>query len=735
MKRLIESFFLGLGAILLRLVRGTRGNIFHGHRPAELSYQQADSIALDLVSHMSLDEKLAQMSGDITPMESEKLLTTFLASKRIPIVYSGRNERLRIPPFAFSDGPRGVVTAEATAFPVAVARAASWDRDLEHRIGDAMGRELRAAGANYFGGVCINLLRHPAWGRAQESYGEDPWLQGEMAVAVIDGVQKHNVMACAKHYALNSIENSRFKVDVQIDERTLREVYLPHFKKAVDAGVASIMSAYNKVRGEHCGHNRYLLTDILRNDWGFQGFVTSDWMMGLRDGVKGVNAGMDVEMPIQIHYGASLAPLIESGAAPIEKIDEMVRRIVRTKLLFTTRTDPQEYDKSVLADEAHRTLAREAAAKSMVLLKNEGNLLPFRPDEMGKCVVIGHLATEDITGDRGSSATHPPYIVTALQGIERRIGGTATVVHVDGSDIAASQAAARDADAVVFIVGYDSNDEGEHVPGKNETPDSTGWGVSGDRPGLSLKPDDVRLLQEVAPQNPNNVVVLIGGSAIMMEAWKHLTPAILMAWYPGMEGGAALANILFGSVNPSGKLPFTIPTDETHLPFFESDIDSITYGYYHGYTLLEKNHIEPAFPFGFGLSYTTYRYENMRVDPGAVSANGRIHISVDVTNTGDRTGEEIVQLYVGLENSRVDRPRKLLRGFAKTSLAPGETRTVTLPLDVQDLAWYNPDASQWEVECMRYSIYVGSSSRDQDLLHAGFVVQPDPNTVDHSKEA
>jgi len=638
------------------------------HWPADLSFQQADSIALDLVSQMSLDEKLAQMTGDVNKLEGAKLLVNFFVFKKIPIVYSGRNDRLHIPPFAFSDGPKGVVVTKATTFPVAIARAASWDVDLERRVGDAVGKEMRTAGANYFGGVCINLLRHPAWGRAQESYGEDPWLQGEMAAAVISGVQRHNVMACAKHYALNSIENSRFKVDVRVDERTLREVYLPHFKKAVDAGAASIMSAYNKVNGEYCGHNAHLLTDILRDDWGFQGFVSSDWFWGLRDGVKGVNAGMDVEMPFQRFYGDSLKPHIESGEAPLAKIDEMVRRIVRTKLLVITRTDPQDYPKSLLASEAHQRLALEAAEKSMVLLKNENETLPLRLDDLGTIAVIGELADVANIGDRGSSGTHPPHVITPLQGIRALAGDKATILFDDGRDAQTAAQRAKNADAVIYIVGYRTNDEGEYIPNQNEQPDSTGWGMSGDRPNLSLRPNEIQLLKTALPANPNSVVVLIGGSGIITSEWDELTPAILMAWYPGMGGGEAIAKALFGKINPSGKMPVSVPKNELDLPFFKADIDSIEYGYFHGYTWMDEQGIEPAYPFGFGLSYATFNVANLRLASNRLATDDTLWVYVDVTNSGDRAGEEVVQLYIGFDGSKVERPKKLLRDFAKVNL-------------------------------------------------------------------
>jgi len=695
--------------------------------PDNLTYKEADDIAVDLVSQMTFEEKLGQMTGDMSFLDIASGLTSVLVFETIPIVASGENERLNIPPFTFTDGPRGVVVTEATAFPVAMARGATWDRDLEYQVGDAIGKEARAAGANYFGGVCINLLRHPAWGRAQETFGEDPWHLGKMGVSLIEGVQQHNVMACAKHYALNSIEESRFKVDVSVDERTLREVYLPHFKMAVDADVASIMSAYNKVRGEFAGHNRYLLTDILRNDWNFNGFVTSDWLFGLREGTKGVNAGMDVEMPLGQHYTPEeLNPAIESGEISIDQIDEMVRRVVRTKLLYITNTDPQEYADEILASEEHQQLALEVAEKSMVLLKNDDDFLPLSAGEIETLAVIGELADSDHTGDRGSSGTHPPYIINMLEGLQDYSKGSFEVIYNDGTDIESVRQVAENADAVVYVVGYKSEDEGEYItsgdPEVAPAPENQ-WGEGGDRPNLFLKPHDQNLLMESLTVNQNSVVTLIGGSGIMTNTWDQLTPSILMAWYPGMMGGEALANILFGKVNPSGKLPLSIPKEEDHLPFFQADIDSIHYGYYHGYTLLDKENIEPAYPFGFGLSYTNFEYSNLQLDKTQLIQSDTLLVSVDVTNTGEMTGEEVVQLYIGFENSTVDRPVKLLRGFEKERLNPRQTKTVNIPVAAKDLAWYNSDNKAWEVENMQYSVFVGGSSNWEALLQSDFTIE------------
>ena len=702
--------------------------------PPAMTFEAADRAAVELVSRMSLDEKMDQMTGSgIAPMTLAMLLRGTMGP-----VYSGANERLGIPPVAFTDGPRGVTSGHATSFPVAIARAATWDVDLNRRVGDAIGREVRAEGANFWGGVCLNLVRHPSMGRAQETYGEDPWLTGEMGVAILEGVQGHNVMACAKHFALNSMETARFKNDVRIDERTLQEVYLPHFRKAVEHGVAAFMSAYNKVRGEWCGENRHLLTTILRRQWGFRGYVTSDWMFGVHDGKRGVDAGLDIEMPSGTFYGKNLTALVERGDVPVAEVDESVRRIVRTKLLYLARPDPQAYPKSLVACAEHTALAREAAEKGMVLLKNDGGLLPLDRTKIERLAVVGHLADADNTGDHGSSHVHPPYCTPVLQGLRDHLGPAVTVSHSDGSDLAEVSRVARDVDAVVVVAGtrwdevgeYFSDDEGRKPSGPAEKrrmrvklPFLHPIEMSGgDYVPLALKARDVTVIQAAARANPRCVVALVGGSVYTIEEWKNDVPSIVMAWYFGMEGGRALARVLFGDVNPSGKMPLTTPRNESQLPFFDEFADVIDYGPYHGYTLFDRKDEEPAFPFGYGLSYTKYSYANLTVLTPSVPADGTVEVTVDVTNAGTHAGEEVVQLYVGFDGSKVERPVKLLRAFKKVALAPGETKKVSLSVHVEDLAWYDVGTQSWKVEPMTYGVFVGPSSRRADLLAASVTI-------------
>jgi len=667
-----------------------------------------DQKALELIRQMSLEEKVNLMGGDISLFRLFWDMIVFGHYNKAPYP-AGGNKRLGVPPMLFCDGPRGLVPNSGTCFPVAMGRGASFDIELQEKIGEAIGKEIRAVGGNYFGGVCVNLLRHPAGGRAQETYGEDPFHVGAMGAALTRGVQKHNVMACIKHFALNNQENTRFKIDVSCDERTLREVYLPHFKDAIDAGVASVMGAYNKFRGVQCCHSAYLLRNILKDEWGFNGFVISDFNMGVKDTVEAAEGGCDIEMASTKYYGKRLVKAVRTGQVPEATIDEAVRRIVRTILMFAEAGDPlPEYPHGLIASQEHIALALEAAEKSIVLLKNDPVILPWDRTVIKKLALIGKLGTVENIGDHGSSRVHPPHVVTPLKGLQKLLGPSTEIFYSNGASIAEAVKYASAADAVVFVVGYGHKDEGENSPT-----------VGGDRDSLQLHQDEIALIQAVASANENCAVVLISGSAILMESWKAKVPAILHAFYPGMEGGTAIARILFGVSNPGGKLPFTIPTDENHLPDFDKNALSVTYDGYHGYTRLEKNGIEPAFAFGFGLSYTSF-------DQGFASfqvVGDQVKASVDVANSGDKTGDQVVQFYVGFENSAVDLPKKLLKGFQRVRLEPGESKTVEISCPIDKLRWYNPETSSWELELMVYQAYIGCSSRPADLLSGFFALK------------
>lgn len=707
-----------------------------------LSQGQIDSQAKELLGQLTLDEKIKMMSGD-TPFWSGLVEMMGGGYADHPWV-AGAVPRLGIPGVRFSDGPRGVVMDGATTFPVSMARGASFDTELEERIGDVIGRELRAMGANHFGGVCINLLRHPAWGRAQETFGEDPYHLGEFGAALTRGVQRH-VMACAKHYALNSMENARFTVDVKIDPRPLHEIYLRHFKRAVEAGVASVMSAYNSVNGEWCGQNYVLLTEILKKQWGFDGFVLTDFIFGMRDAKKAALVGMDLEMPFAMIFNRDLKPLVESGEVPVERIDDAVLRLLRQQIRFAQGRNPQDYTPQVVGCQAHRQIAREAAEKSIVLLKNEGGLLPLR--DIKRLAVIGKLADTPNTGDGGSSNTRPAYVITPLQGLREALEGKVHIDYDDGSDLESAARAVRGADAVILVVGYTHQDEGEYTtpdiiatfapgfpqPTPEEMPyvqklmqssslhDVSTFPPGGDRKLLTLKPADEALIQAVTAVNRKVIVAIMAGSAVITEAWGAQVPAILMLWYPGMEGGYAFADILLGRVNPSGKLPIVFPKQAEDLPYYDINATTITYDMWHGYRKLERDRLEPAFPFGFGLSYTTFRYSNLRLSKPKLTPQDTLTATLEVTNTGALAGEEVVQFYVAAPGSQVERAPKELKAFTRLSLQPGETKTVRVEIPVKELAYYNEQRG-WTIEKLRYELIAAQHSLDGQAQRLSFEV-------------
>jgi beta-glucosidase len=712
--------------------------------PQLLTAEQIEDKAQELLAQLTLDEKIKIMSGD-----------THFWPGMLEMIDGGYNAhpwpagavpRLGIPGIQFSDGPRGVVMQGATTFPVSMARGASWDPDLEERIGDAIGREMRAMGANHFGGICINLLRHPAWGRAQETYGEDPVHLGEFGAALTRGVQRH-VMACSKHFALNSMENARFSVNVSIDTRALHEVYLPHFKRTVEAGVASIMSSYNSMNGEWCGQNADLLTGILKEQWGFTGFVLTDFMFGMRSSKKAALAGQDLEMPFAMLHNRDLKGLVEAGEVPMARINDAVLRLLRQQIRFGSGRDPQAYSGEVVGCEAHRALAREAATKSIVLLKNEGNLLPLK--NIKRLAVIGKLANTPNTGDGGSSNTRPAYVTTPLQGLQEALGTSAVIDFDDGCDLARAARLARGADAVVLVVGYTSKDEGEYVgpdmvgtfiqnfpqPTPEELPltqklaevtarqgHSEEFAEGGDRAALTLHAQDEALIQAVAAANPRVIVAIMAGSAVIIEDWRQQVPAILMLWYPGMEGGRAFADLLLGKANPSGRLPCTFPVRMEDLPFFDRKATEITYDLWHGYRKLERDGAAPAFPFGFGLSYTTFLLSELQLEQSEVAVDGTLEASLKVTNTGSLAGDEVVQFYVSVMGSQVERAPKELKAFRRVSLQPGQSENIKLQFPVASLAYYDPE-NGWTVEKAAYTLIAGQHVMDDHALKAGFRVK------------
>jgi beta-glucosidase len=617
-----------------------------------------------------------------------------------------------------ADGPRGVGTVEgATTFPVGMARGATWDPGVEQRVGAAMGRELRAAGGNVLLAPTINILRHPSWGRSQETYGEDVHHLSRMGVAFVEGVQQY-VLANPKHYAANSIEDTRFELDVTIDERTLREIYLPHFRAAVlEGGAASVMSAYNSVNGQFCGENEQLLNQILKTEWGFDGFVLSDWLFGTHSTLGSALNGLDLEMPVANVYGNRLLAAVRSGDVPESIIDDAVRRMVRKKLQHRL-DEPSDLDESVLANDEHLALAREAAIKGSVLLKNESSALPLDEGSLTRIAVIGILADTPNTGDTGSSSTKPSFVVTPLQGIEEAVGAGVTIDHVAKDVIESADAAVIEAaDAAIVVTGLTAEDEGE------------GLIAAGDRVDLDLSAERIQLIKDVAAIHDRTIVVLEGGGAITMGGWLPDVEALLMVWYPGQMGGHAVADLLFGHANPSGKLPITFPTGLNQLPPFDNESLEVTYDYFHGYRYVDRNGSNPEFPFGFGLSYTTFTIDNLRSSQTQARTGDVVSFRAEVTNTGTVAGEEVVQLYVSYPGSSVERAERELKGFAKVVLDPGETRTVQIDLPVNSLAYYDVTQQAWALEGLEHEVHVGTSSRDLPLSTTLSVAAQSPVSV------
>ncbi len=640
-----------------------------------------------------------------------------------PYRAGGGIERLGVPAFYFTDGPRGVARGNSTCFPCSMARGATFDPDLERRIGEIMGIEARAQGCNLSGAVCFNILRHPAWGRAQETYGEDPCHLGVMGTALALGIQSHNVVATVKHFALNSMENARFTVDVKIDERALHEVYLPHFKHAIDAGCASVMSAYNKMNGEYCGQHAHLLNHILRGEWGFEGFVHSDWVMGVYE-TYGAAAGLDIENPEPRVFGRNLSAAVEKGDIDLSVIDRASRRILTTMYKFACAHDPlPDYTIDMVAQPTHIAVALEAAEKSAVLLSNH-NILPFDKSRIKKLAVLGRLASLENTGDNGSSRVRPPYVVTALQGLQNYLGPE-NIISGDESDLGAAQTAASQADAAIIVVGYTAENEGEYIPGDialgGDVPEEQRAKAKvvtfgGDRDSLDLPDDQIRLIEAAYASGKPVVVVIIAGSAVMVENWHEKATAILQTFYSGMEGGTALAKILFGDISPSGKLPFTVARSSGDYPFFDKNAASITYDLFHGYSLFDRDKKSPRFAFGYGLSYATFNYGI----PSAEITADTLHIKVMLINSSELAADEVAQFYVQFPKSVVDRPVKLLKAFKRIFLRAGESREISVSIAKNDLRWRDPQLHQWILDTGSYKAFVGGSSLSAMANAVGF---------------
>ena len=668
----------------------------------EVLYSTAEKLRKEL----TLSEKFKMLSGRGFFLRNGYDLITKGRKYNCRPCLSGGIKRLGIPAVAFSDGPRGIVMGESTCFPVSMARGAAFDDELEYEIGRAVADEAVAQGANYYAGICINLLRNPRWGRAQETYGEDPFLLSKMGVALTKAVQEKGVIACPKHYAVNSIENVRFDVNVKCEDKTLFEVYLPHFKACIDAGAMSIMGAYNLFRGDHCCESKYLLKDVLRDKWGFTGFTISDFIFGVRNAPKALKAGLDIEMPQKLTYNY-LPVALKLGKISEKDIDASVESILRGLIKITPAI--KETPKEVVACKKHTELAKRAALEGTVLLKNDG-ILPLTGKK--KIALIGRYADKINVGDHGSSSVAAPYTVTPYEGL-CSVFGQQNVVLCEGTDFSAKRAEIASCDAVIICVGSDYKQEGENLANFSKSDNTTEKAMGGDRYSLRIPRNEVDLIHSACSVFDNVIVNIIGGSAYIIEEWKDEAKAILHSFYSGMEGGNALAQILSGKVNPSGHLPFTMAKSEDDYPPFLFPGDKtrdIEYGYYHGYTLLEKEGKKAAFPFGFGLSYTEFEYS----DETVTDCGDRYEINLNVKNIGNYDGKTVVQVYAG---SNENHPAKLLKGFKKVFARAGETVNCTVSVDKKDLQYYDTASGEMYLED-EYTFYAGQNCEDTRQVKA-----------------
>ena len=688
----------------------------------------------DALSRMTLEEKVGLLHAQ-----------SKFSSAGVP--------RLGIPEVWCTDGPHGIrpevlwdewdqagwTNDSCTAFPALTCLAATWNPEMSALYGKSIGEEARYRDKDVLLGPGVNIYRTPLNGRNFEYMGEDPFLSARMVVPYVQGVQQNGVAACVKHFAVNNQELRRHEVDVVVDDRALHEIYLPAFKAAVQEGGAwAIMGAYNKYKGEHCCHNQYLLNDILKRDWAFDGVVISDWG-GVHDTREAIFKGLDMEFGTWtdgLNWGATNAygnyylanpylELLRKGEVGTGELDDKARRVLR--LIFRTAMNSRKPFGSLCSPE-HNAAARRIAGEGMVLLKNDGGVLPVDLSKTKKLLVVGENAVKMMTVGGGSSSLKVKHECTPLEGIRAAVGDKAEVLYergyvgdvtgdyngvVTGQDLSEGRsgaqlladaiAAARKVDAVVFIGGLN---KGDHQ-------DSEG----ADRLQLGLPYGQDAVIGALAEANPNLAVVFVSGNAVAMP-WIDRVPAVLEAWYSGSEAGNALADVLFGAVNPSGKLPFTFPVRledcSAHSAGEYPGEGQVVYrdGIFVGYRWIEKERIEPLFAFGHGLSYTTFDIANVRADRTSLATTGRLRVSADVTNTGGRAGAEVVQLYIGDKLSSLPRPVKELKGFEKVYLAPGQSRTVTFEIDPGMLACYDDAKGVWGAEPGEFTAYVGAASDD-----------------------
>lgn len=691
----------------------------------------------DILSRMTLEEKVAMCHAQ-----------SKFSSAGVP--------RLGIPENWMTDGPHGIrpevlwdewdqagwTNDSCIAFPALTCLTATWNKELSYLYGKSIGEEARYRNKNVLLGPGINIYRTPLNGRNFEYMGEDPFLASQIVVPYIQGVQSNGVAACVKHFALNNQEIARHSVNVNIDIRALYEIYLPAFKAAVQEGKAwAIMGAYNRYKNQWACQNQYLLNDILRKEWNFDGVVVSDWG-GVNNTTQAIYNGLDMEFGTWtdgLSEGVSNAydnyflanpflKLLKSGKVSVEEVDKKVRNILRLTLRTTMNTK-RPWGSFSTAE--HAANGKKIAEEGIVLLKNKGNILPIDLNMVKKILVVGENAIKKMTVGGGSSSLKAKYEISPLEGIKKRMGQHAEIIYargykgddkgeyngvISGQDltehrseeslIAEATELAREVDIVIFIGGLN----------KSENQDCEG----SDRKDLTLPYNQDTVITELLKVNKNLIAVNISGNAVAMP-WVKDVPAIIQSWYNGSESGNALASILIGDINPSGKLPFSFPKELTDIGAHSFDqkcypgVDDEVYykeGIYVGYRWLDKEKITPAFSFGHGLSYTTFKYGKISLDKQQMKFDDKITISVEVTNTGEKEGSEIVQLYISDIESSLPRPHKELKGFSKINLKPNETKNVSITIDKSALSFFDPVSHQWIAEKGDYEAIIGASAND-----------------------
>ncbi|MHA1668141.1 MAG: glycoside hydrolase family 3 C-terminal domain-containing protein [Candidatus Heimdallarchaeaceae archaeon] len=677
----------------------------------------------------TIEQKVESLIRKLTIEEKFKLMSGFFRFQTHSV------RRLGIKTFKMTDGPLGISQHSSflrknTYFPAGINLAASWNKELAYQCGEAIGKEARAINRLCVLAPGVNIIRTPLNGRTYEYYSEDPFLTKEIAIQFIKGIQSQRIAACPKHYVANNQETNRHTISVELDERTLHEIYLRVFEEIIkEAEPWTIMTAYNRINSEYIHGSSKLLKNTLFEKWGFKGFVMTDWWATRQSVNEGkivsqpkteqlVRAGLSLEMPEACLYEKNkLRSLILERKITTKEIDRLVSKILRIYYLTGMFNKKEELPKGERNTKNHQELARKISEEGIVLLKNEKNIFPLNPSKINKIAVLGPNLNKKFGGflSGGAAAVTPPYEITPLKGLKEKCKGR---IKLTSNTI--------EADVVLLFMGLNHDSAVKLLRGKyKEEKQEYGNESEGvDRKELRLSKSQISLILETVEKNPNTVVILINGSPVAMDEWLDKVPAVLEVWYPGMEGGRAIANIVFGDVNPSGKLPVTFPKKIEDSPVHRSKRtypgkDLKVYydeGIFVGYRFFEKEEIEPLFPFGYGLSYTSFNFEEVDSKKNTLkSIDETFELDVKITNTGERAGSEVIQVYSEDVEASVERPKKELVGFAKVFLEKKETKIIKIKIKAKSLAFYDVKSKSWRLEPGKFILHVGNSSKNLKL--------------------